>query len=292
MFDFTPSLAWQTQGSPSATLVAVKEKADKKNVGLFGYLLGRFSRARRQISPPRREPTVFGLRAMTPPGPQAPTFMRPVGGLTTEAWMTRYAQDRQLEALTQNAENMITDLTHVDNDMMAIEAQAQTRWVSPELANTAAQTFARIDQSYYRWNLQAEELERQAANPLAQATARPKKISAYTTSRQQRPPFLAQGRMLLAPSSGQRSPTPKANGMRYQINYLAARPLAAGETRQKMQNRLAGLHNTIDHLSHDLHQHRDQIESHIHERKDRRRGPRQPHPAPVYKPKTKGDGEV
>lgn len=71
---------------PSATLVAVKEKADKKNVGNVWLFAGAGFRAHAVIFLRRAvELTVFGLRIMNPPGPQAPVFMLPAGGLTTEA---------------------------------------------------------------------------------------------------------------------------------------------------------------------------------------------------------------
>jgi len=87
----------------------------------------------------------------------------------------------------------------------------------------------------------------------------------------------------------------KVVSLRDQMNRLAAMSsspaLALGRNsmRRIALARLASLHDSIDNMAHELHEHRHQVELNISQRLDRRRGPRSPLPAPVLKPKTKGE---
>lgn len=93
------------------------------------------------------------------------------------------------------------------------------------------------------------------------------------------------------------SNTEKLSGLRQQMNQMAAKPAQmserAGGLRRIALARLASLHGTIDHMAHELHEHRQNIEHSIQQRMDRRRAPRAPsYPAPVLRPKVKGDTTV
>lgn len=88
--------------------------------------------------------------------------------------------------------------------------------------------------------------------------------------------------------------TEKLAGLRQQMNQLAAVPeqmtARAGGLRRMALTRLSTLHGKIDHMAHELHEHRQNIEFSIQQRTDRRRAPRASFlPAPVLKPKVKDE---
>jgi hypothetical protein len=231
-------------------------------------------------------------------------------------------ENAQLLELHDGADSLITELSHADAQIAALQAQAASSGKCADLALTAKQSFARVDSEMQRWNLRAEEIER-AVDPVQTVSSGPKSGSLFAGSmhyvrnlwqRASLAPKTKPQRVLQNEIRDQRrsnirqdlqrmtSPAlrlrqhevrikavqaQKLETLRAQLNTLA-QPRSA-ELRKVALARLASIHDKVDHMALELHHHREDVGTKVHQRLDRRRQPRAPLPAPVYKPKQKQD---
>ncbi len=341
MFFLRPNATWLQQGQQQG-VKPFRASAEQK--GPLSSLFFTLSpRQKAQLSKKnRRASDALGPRVQMAASSAKPFFVsapeQPAQGgrliyeYSGDDW-TSPEEALQLTELNDSADSVMSELSQTDRDLAALSAQAGSGQISADLSLTAQQTFTRIDALMQRWNLRAEEIERNTSGtqwvafnpatgsrfqqtPLARRAARQAFAPTATPTqsqpagrsgdarrahlrhefgaRPQAPAVQIKHRRLRIAERYAVSNTEKLSGLRQQMNQLAAKPqhmtIKAGGLRRIALARLASLHGSIDHMAHELHDHREHIEFSIKQRMDRRRGPRAAaYPAPVLKPKTKDD---
>lgn len=322
MFHFRPATNWQAN-----TLGGIRPfRGDAQQRGpltLFHALSPQ--KISKHHARNRRAADALGLQGPQAAHGQKPFFVstesnkaasgRLVIDYRADEWLSP-EEERQMLELQNGADGLMTELSQADLELSALDSRIGHGLANADISLTAQQTFARIDDLMQRWSLRAEQIEQAALGnlwvPTGQSSFMPSPAHPRTVSRHSQPAPQSgaptrhdqrqqptagptsqarQRRERLQEKNLSRQPgADKNNLLRQQMNQLAAVPARVNGLRRVAVARLASLHPAIDHMAHELHDHRLQVENHIHSKSERRRTPRAAAPAaPVYKPKTKGE---
>lgn len=311
MLKMKPSRIWSAHlGAPATHAVA---KAPFSIIALTRRLLGLSPRTQS-----RRATDAMGHRPLAMRQANHRYHIQPQSrsGLhvTFQPDMMPEASLAQLEGLHSTADEIMADFSRFEQEMGTLEARLSSGAVQADLRQTADQSFAGIDAAMGRWNQAAQELEQKHANPGWQAPnghspalrrhARIRPEAQPATRPMQPPPVLASRRLgmqlglphqrrarLIAFNARPGAALQRAEGLRQQFNLLHGQPRQGSRWRQIALARLASLNGVIDSRANELHDQRQQVQTRLEQRKDRRRSPRPLLAAPALKPKFRGKKE-